>query len=161
RFALTLDRDRGERVAPAARVVTHVYDTADVFGGDSCRVSDLGQAGQEVPAQHLVALAGLELTRLQAVPQLTREFQAPRCVLERIAAEIAPVDLRIHALGRAAEAGIEIVAEGKLRLGAASGDLGQILFLALRWQRLVGGLDGPGGVRADVSRDVTALRRVL
>src|ERR1022692_5344775 len=130
-------------------MVAHVNDTADIFRSDGTGVTELRETGKEIAPQHLVAFARFQPALLQARPELTRERQAAHRVVERVASKVSAIDLRIHAFGRSAEARVDVVAKGELRLSAARGDLSQLFLLLRRRDRLLRVFVRPLGVRAD------------
>ncbi len=84
---------------------------------------DLLEAGVEVAPQHRVRFAGLQLPRLQALPQLLRDHQTLLQIQQRLGAEVELARLRIEAGER-----LLVGREREQRIGrAARGDPHQFL----------------------------------
>jgi pimeloyl-ACP methyl ester carboxylesterase len=106
-------------------VVTHVDNAADIFRADDAGIAKLRETGQEVAPEHLVALARFQLAILQARPQLARKLQTAHRVVERIVSQIAAIDVRIHAFGRATEAGVDPKVTAVVYVAARAPDAGE------------------------------------
>ena len=121
----------------------------------------MGETRKKVAPKHLIALAWIQPAVLQSRPKLARELQPARRVIERIAPEIATIDLGVHAFGRSTEAGVDVVAKGQLRLPASTGNFRQLFFFLRGCDRLVRIFDRPVIIGADRVHHIIALRLVL
>ena len=120
---------------------------ADVFADVVGRHAQLPEGLKHRAAGTQRVLAGFGLARLHTLPQLLAELEALLGVGQRVVAEVALVGARVEAVVGAANALVEVVAIGQLRLGRARRDLGELGGFLLRrgpWGKgLVGVLDGP------------------
>ena len=124
RSALFVGRHRRQRCTAAAGLIAPIDHATNELARKLKGKAQLRQAALEVAGEDVVVLARLQLARLQAVEQLARQLHAAARKFERIATDVALVDLRVHAVKIADDFFVSAV--GEQRLTAAGGDLLQL-----------------------------------
>jgi len=112
---------------PGAGEVAAVRDAADVLRRERRDLADRTEAAHQAAREPLVALAGRELQRLDAIPQLARELHAPLVIFQGVRSQVEAVYIGVDADGLA-ESRVFVGAVGEAGLGRARRDLASSAF---------------------------------